>query len=657
MLQDSFRKHTRWWLLVVLIFMVPPFVFFNYQPSSGGGARQDGSDVIGNVGDVDITVADVVRYAQRELNQLRQQGQEDATMKDLQTSGALQEITKQIVQEKLVELEINRLAYNFDNEFLAEQLKEAPQFQNEDGTFNADAWNSFVNERGIDWNAEYERLNDAWRRQIFYQRVTGPARVIERDLREDFADRNSTVEVKYLLVELPVEPTEEEIQANYDEFPDRYRDPDERVVDFVSFNAMPPVPEIADEIVDRARAGEDFAELAKEYSEGPLADSGGDLDWVKIDDNLARSRSVLKELSPGQVSDVVQFGRGYYIFKVEEERTGEDGETREVKARQIQFAPEMSDDERAAVRARAEEFAAEARLAEDFAAAAEEAGLEVKRTSAFSVDSEEIDNVPLSDMFSFRNGFRAVEKDGVSEVVEGTQAFYVGAVADLIVPELKPLEEVREDVINNVIAQRKNTDAYKNEVREFAERIAEADVALDEIPEKFPELANPEVKTTAPFTAATFQFPDGLFWNVGKVIELAKSSDPGDLMGPMDDLIGKTYFLELVNFEPPSQEVWDAKWETEREQMRQRALQVAQSQIQADYITYLEERAYETALETTPLRDSVVLEVLGITDEPEGETPASGEPSGFSIPEPEPADDAAAAEPPAEEPAETPEGE
>ena len=167
--------------------IIVPFVFGYGFSGVGGGPAQMGEATIGHVDDQDITMADFARYVQREMNTLRQQGNEDPSQADLLTGGALNRIRKEIFQEKLIEREIARAEMSFDVEFLQEQMKKYAQFQNEDGSFNADAWNSFVSDRTVDWNVFYEELTDAWQRNLYFTRVTGAARVLERDLREEFA--------------------------------------------------------------------------------------------------------------------------------------------------------------------------------------------------------------------------------------------------------------------------------------------------------------------------------------------------------------------------------------------------------------------------------------------------------------------------------------
>jgi peptidyl-prolyl cis-trans isomerase C len=71
---------------------------------------------------------------------------------------------------------------------------------------------------------------------------------------------------------------------------------------------------------ERALAGEDFAELARELSEGPSAPKGGDLGFFSRDQMVPAFADAAFALEPGQISEVVRTGFGFHVIKVEEKR-------------------------------------------------------------------------------------------------------------------------------------------------------------------------------------------------------------------------------------------------------------------------------------------------------------------------------------------------
>ena len=73
----------------------------------------------------------------------------------------------------------------------------------------------------------------------------------------------------------------------------------------------------AEEVLKKARAGEDFETLAKKYSEGPSAKNGGDLDYFTRDSMVPEFSEVAFKLKKvGDLSDLVRTKYGFHIIKL-----------------------------------------------------------------------------------------------------------------------------------------------------------------------------------------------------------------------------------------------------------------------------------------------------------------------------------------------------
>ncbi len=73
----------------------------------------------------------------------------------------------------------------------------------------------------------------------------------------------------------------------------------------------------AEDVQKEAAGGANFAKLAKEYSQGPAAEEGGDIGEVQPDEMQPEFAKAATSLEPGQVSPLIVNAQGFHILKIE----------------------------------------------------------------------------------------------------------------------------------------------------------------------------------------------------------------------------------------------------------------------------------------------------------------------------------------------------
>ncbi len=76
----------------------------------------------------------------------------------------------------------------------------------------------------------------------------------------------------------------------------------------------------AKDLVKQLKAGADFIELAKKSSDGPSAQTGGDLGYFARGQMVKQFEDVAFALKPGEISAPVQTEFGWHVIKVEDKR-------------------------------------------------------------------------------------------------------------------------------------------------------------------------------------------------------------------------------------------------------------------------------------------------------------------------------------------------
>ena len=132
---------------------------------------------------------------------------------------------------------------------------------------------------------------------------------------------------KYIRAGISVD--EAEVRAYYNRNTAAYSLPEEirlrqiffPLPDNASSRESSEVKEKAQQVFARAKKGEDFSSLVREFSQGVTASQDGDLGFTQRDSLLPEMEAAAKPLKPGDVSAPFLCTGGYHIIKLEDVRT------------------------------------------------------------------------------------------------------------------------------------------------------------------------------------------------------------------------------------------------------------------------------------------------------------------------------------------------
>jgi len=97
---------------------------------------------------------------------------------------------------------------------------------------------------------------------------------------------------------------------------------------------------LAEELVERARNGEDFGELARRHSASGTALEGGDLGWRKHAEIPSLFSDLVPTMKPGQISDPIRAAGGFHIVKLVDLRDADQVLVEQTHARHILIKPD-----------------------------------------------------------------------------------------------------------------------------------------------------------------------------------------------------------------------------------------------------------------------------------------------------------------------------
>ncbi|MCC6694193.1 MAG: peptidylprolyl isomerase [Candidatus Hydrogenedentes bacterium] len=643
--QDLMRKHRRVLLWIILILIVGPFVLWggSFGVGSGGDNTLTGDGIIVGTGESVVTADEFRDAMYQERARMAQFGQEP-TFEELLANGTALRVLESLVSSQLVIQQAHAQGMDFNQEYLTERMKELQNFRNEKGEFDGRMWNAAIEQGGVNWNALFTHVREQVGQQLYVERLMASARVLESDLKKQFEEENTKYSLRYVKVQPKVEPTEEQIQKTYNDNPSAFSLPEKRQADFVAVSVEAPKPALADELVQRARAGEDFAELAKQNSLGDTKDNGGDIGWVVEGFTLPEHQRPLFSMKPDEISEPVKGPAGYYIYKVDEERTSEISGQRDVKAREIVLRATLDPEELKARHEKASQLAAKAKETGDLAAAAAEFGLQVQHSGEFSVNSLTIENIPADDARVFRATLAPVALNEMSDVVTAPANLYVAKVTSLVPSELQPLDAVREDVIQRTISEIRRSPEYASQVDQLTKDIQAKVQSVEQIPTEFPDLGA-AIEVLSDFSMKDFRFGAGPPWDPRAVIAAVGDKEPGVMAGPVQDFLGETYFVEVVSRTPPDEKAWAEEWPEAQKTLRQMNENMLRQARLDDRLREMREQS------PYPVDQEAFMQALGMNNP--AETPAEGAEETTPAEAPETAPEAAVAVPEAAPVAET----
>jgi peptidyl-prolyl cis-trans isomerase D len=214
-----------------------------------------------------------------------------------------------------------------------------------------------------------------------------------------------------------------------------------------------------EDIVKRARSGEDFAKLARELSEDKAsAVQGGDLGFVGPGELVAPFEQAAFALKKGETSAPVRTPFGYHAIRVMDVKEGGRSPLKEVAPRIKETLGAQKSEQ--AAQARADEVRATLLSAKEFPAEAKRLGLEAQEATFGRGDAlGEAGRDPQLDETLF-----GLAVGGVSTPIKTVGGFAVVKVVQHVPAGVPPVAEIRERVVEAIKrerAERQVTDRAK----------------------------------------------------------------------------------------------------------------------------------------------------------------------------------------------------
>jgi len=288
--------------------------------------------------------------------------------------------------------------------------------------------------------------------------------------------------------------TDEEIQQYYTEQQDEFKveetvsarhilfkvteDADEKTVEDARIKAQ--------DVMEKAKSGEDFAELAKTYSEGPSKDNGGQLGAFKRKAMVKPFSDAAFSMAVGDISSPVRTQFGWHTIKVEAHN---EASTMPLEEASVQITEKLAD-------RKSKNIAYDAALSlyditfdgEEFVKNAKDSGLELVTTDFFTMSQgpKGIGNATAFSSTAFK-----LPMMELSDITEIGESYYLVQVINKAPEKIPAFDEIKEEITKDTkLAQQKIAAA------EAAKKFLEKAKAAGSIAAAVEDDATIEIKST-----------------------------------------------------------------------------------------------------------------------------------------------------------------
>lgn len=492
---DFLRKRKRNWIIILFLgIIVVTFALF----VGSGKFRDQGAGDVAEINGESISQREFAIQYERAVERYRQMLKGSLTpemIKGLNIKGSLLE---ELIQRKLMLQEARNLGLTATDDDLAEQLATAPEFQ-VGGRFSKDRYLQILQTNRLLPAQFEEEQRDQLTIQRLYSVLVDSVHVTEAEVRDRYTIDQEKINLSY--VKLPISSftsqvklSEEDVKQYYERnkealkqplkiqieyltYPyerfepsgqvsdkeiedyyqanreEKFHHPKEVKVGYISVKLDPGADASqkktaqtrAESIVKDARAGKDFADLAKRFSEDPTAPKGGDLGWIAPGQLPAPIEKTIFGLAKGAVSDPVETPAGFQVFKAEDLKPEKTESLKEATPEVTKILKgEKAKREAAKIADRDREKAI---AGTELSKLAQESGVKIT-VSNWLAAGETLPEVGENQEF-YKNAFALAPKD-VSPVIEAKNGYYLIRLKERKEPTTPPLESVRDQIEKNL---------------------------------------------------------------------------------------------------------------------------------------------------------------------------------------------------------------